>query len=293
MDEFEEFEEGIEDDEEEQEERDTGAFPFFQSLGMDPDRNLAKACADFYLLERMVADGYRPAVEPLRLFEKQTAREFATYLDMAVGGEVRHAGECESEFGVTIPRNLIKYIQAARDVRYSRSKCWKIWSRMRYSNRESVQWFVDCETVFNDELWPHEEDLYLVGGPSWATASRVVFDYMTEVIKPRTFIDRCFTLQHNYGAIFDKVYKVRGLNTALEIQKDDNYQNLSRLASRPVKSMWDHRNQLASTAAGARWIREQRDLAAIEESRRCKKCGRIRSQGEILTGGCLECLDTS
>ena len=262
MDEFDE-----EREEEEFDERDTDAFKFFRSLGMDPDRNLAKACADFYLLERMVADGYRPAIEPLRAFEKQTGREFATYLDMAVGGEVRHAGDCEREFGVEIPHNLAKYIQAARDVRFSRGKCWRIWTRMRQSNPESVVWFVDCHDVFEDDNWPHNKERYRVGGPAWATASVVVYDYLTKVIKPRTFIDRCFTLQHNNDYIFDKVYKVKGLNNTLEIQKAGDYKALGRLASRPVKAMWDYRNVVGRTDRGRMWLREQKELVEREAER--------------------------
>jgi hypothetical protein len=271
-----------------EENRETGAFPFFRSLGMDTERNMCKAVADFYLLEGMVADNYGPAVEPLRQYEEAMGREFSAYLDMAVGGEVRHAGECE-EYGVEIPKGLTRYIRAAREVRFSRGKCWRIWTRMRSLNPESVRWFVDCVEVFNDPLWPHRGSRYRVGGPAWSTAASVVHDYFTKAIKPRTFLDRCFTLQHNNDYIFDKVYKVKGMNEVLEIQESGDYNKLARYASRKVVSTWQYRKQLGGTAQGKKWLAEDAASTRKLAELRCEECGRIRTTPEMWGGFCQGC----
>jgi hypothetical protein len=252
------------EDQDYEENRDTDAFSFFRSLGMDPDRNMVKAVADFYLLEDLVSRGYKPALAKLQEYEATVGEEFAKYLDMAVGGEVRHAGAFQSEHDVEIPRGLVRYMRAAKEVRYSRSKCWRIWTRMRAINELSVGWLSECADVFVDVNWPHRGSRYSVGGPAWSTASRVVYDYYTKTIKPRTFLDRCFTLQHNNDYIFDKVYKVKGMNEVLEVQESGDYEKLLRYASRPVIDMVKYRLTMATTEQGRKWLKEQEDLRILE-----------------------------
>ncbi|MFN2614674.1 MAG: hypothetical protein ABR552_07645 [Actinomycetota bacterium] len=56
------------------------------------DRNLSQAIADFYLRENLAnVRHYSPAVRLLDELEHALAREFAEYLDIAIGGELRHA----------------------------------------------------------------------------------------------------------------------------------------------------------------------------------------------------------
>ena len=59
-------------------------------IGLDQNLYLPTACADFYVLERLWADGYKPAAELLSTFEKHLARQFSTYIGIACGGELRH-----------------------------------------------------------------------------------------------------------------------------------------------------------------------------------------------------------
>lgn len=87
------------------------------ALGLHPRLNLAKACADFYLLERLEADGSRTARRMLRELESKLTREFSRYIDMASGGELRHypmsggydGGGCECGYGCDEDCEILHY----------------------------------------------------------------------------------------------------------------------------------------------------------------------------------------
>lgn len=66
------------------------------------------------------------------------------------------------------------------------------------------------------------------GGSKWATIAEVVRDYELGVIRPRTFLDRAWTLQHNNASVFDKIYSTGKLMQVLEIQADNDYETLGR-----------------------------------------------------------------
>ncbi len=59
--------------------------------GVRAERDLAEAAADFYVLELLTAREDTGAARMLTKFEGCLAREFACYLDMAIGGELRYA----------------------------------------------------------------------------------------------------------------------------------------------------------------------------------------------------------
>jgi Domain of unknown function (DUF4268) len=56
--------------------------------GVRAERDLAEAAADFYVLELLTAREDAGAAKMLAAFEGSLAREFACYLDMAIGGEL-------------------------------------------------------------------------------------------------------------------------------------------------------------------------------------------------------------
>ena len=58
--------------------------------GVRAERDLAEAAADFYVLELLTARDDAGAARMLAKFEGCLAREFACYLDMAIGGELRY-----------------------------------------------------------------------------------------------------------------------------------------------------------------------------------------------------------
>jgi hypothetical protein len=62
-----------------------------------------------------------------------------------------------------------------------------------------------------------------VGGHMWATAARLARDYYAGVLNTQTFIDRCWSLQHNNGSLFNKIYRTDHLNSVLEWQAQEQY----------------------------------------------------------------------
>ncbi len=55
--------------------------------GVRAERDLAQAAADFYVLEPLTARNDAGGARMLADFETCLAKEFACYLDMAIGGE--------------------------------------------------------------------------------------------------------------------------------------------------------------------------------------------------------------
>jgi hypothetical protein len=199
-------------------------------LGLHTSLDLAEACADFYILERMSSAGFHQADRTLKSLESKLAVEFTTYLDMAVGGELRHAAEFRK---LIIPPSLVSYMDTAKTIDFDRYKCWQIWQALQV-DRNRLQRLSDGAAIFDDPVWTDRS----VGGKMWGTIARVLLDYLTHKIKPRTFIDRCWTLQHNHSVVFDKCYRVSELNTILEIQAQNRYDTLVRYASPEVRVLW-------------------------------------------------------
>jgi hypothetical protein len=209
---------------------------FLAELGIHPGFKITEACADFYILERLAANGQIVSRRRLDIFERQLAHEFSSYLDMAVGGEARHLNDSEVRFsGVIIAPTLERYLTKATEVRNDRTSCWKIWTALRRAHPESVSWLLDVAESFNDRHWPRGS----IGGPAWATVAKVLYDFYDGGLKRRTFVDRCFTLEHNYGCVFDKVYDVTDLKRVLIVQAEDNYNALATYASRDVAVLWN------------------------------------------------------
>ena len=72
------------------------------AVGLDPARNLAQECADYYLLAHLRMPHYLPqAAERLEKLAGEVAGEFTIYLDLACGGELRYASTWPYERGRT------------------------------------------------------------------------------------------------------------------------------------------------------------------------------------------------
>lgn len=203
--------------------------------GINNDRQLSRDCADFYLLEKMVADDFKPAIRKLWTFERELTADLGDYLDVAIGGELRHTLEYDGlweKYNDHICTATKEYLTRAQKLKCNRELCWHVWQELRLT-RGSLHLLSDAELIFKDDVWRGN-----VGGAAWATAARALIDVMTRRIKPRTFVDRCWTLQHNGGAIFDKMYDVAGLYEVLELQAANKYAQLLPYASGDTKRMF-------------------------------------------------------
>jgi len=284
------------------------------------ERELLATIADFYLLERLWADGNKAAAKKLQKFEEETAEELATYLDMAVGGELRHM---RAHFGWNSEDDCsCNWCDNCGDLFPYGEYCDRCdpWGenpgRWRYSYDRRGNWIrkpnqdyekpgdcicsccscvddresADCWDVvtsgvreFLDQtaykgrsggwnLWMEmraEQGLSLLhgavqalkepgwnssfGGKMWATCAQVLLDYRTGVLSRRLFLDRCWTLQHNNGCVFNKLYLVDyRMYHLLEAQAKDNYSALVEHASPEVVHLWKNEEyrMLAQKRAG-------------------------------------------
>lgn len=171
-------------------------------LNWDP----AAFMADFYLLDYMAAThvfSYCNDVELRTSLEAfaDVAREkrdavvaeidpvFREYVDIAVGGEVRHhraVSRMRTPDGAPISDRL--------DGR--RERAWGEWKSVR--KQLGPQALLDAAELFYDM-----SDGY--GGKKWAAAAEILHARETGKIPAWMFVDRVFTMQHNGGMLLNKV----------------------------------------------------------------------------------------
>jgi len=198
------------------------------------ETNLAAAAADFYLLEALAnIEGVREAQQRLSVIESKLATEFSSYLDIAVGGELRYA---QSHLGDDVPRELAPYFREVRAFGCDRGTAWLVWGVIR--RKCGIQALELAEQTFEQPGWRSA-----FGGHAWAGIARVLRSYVEGRINDRIFVDRCWSLEHNNGCAMNKLYSTRNLSDVLEAHGQDDYQTLVRNASPEVRNLWKLHHQ--------------------------------------------------
>ena len=194
------------------------------------ETNLAQAAADFYLLEALAnIEGDAAAKQRLAAFEAKLAREFSSYLDIAVGGELRYA---QSHLGGDVPKELAPYFKEVSAHRWDRGTAWLVWDVVR--RKYGIKALAFAETTFEHPGWRSA-----FGGQAWAGIARVLRTYLEGRINHRIFVDRCWSLEHNNGCAMNKLYSVLDLAEVLGAHGRDDYPTLLRKASMEVRHLWD------------------------------------------------------
>lgn len=152
-----------------------------------------QSMADFYLLSYMMPSGHvgvdyttslsvicKEADEARARMVEVLDPIFAEYVDMAIGGELRHHA--------SIRRG--KIMSARRD------SAWGQWFSIR--DQVGPQSLLDAADMFEQMNGGY-------GGTPWATAARVLHGRITGTIPPWMFVDRVFTMEHNNGSLLNKV----------------------------------------------------------------------------------------
>lgn len=156
--------------------------------------DLCRAAADKYLLDGIaggVANGAPEDDAYLRLLRSEAKlalsdlmarldRTFRGYLDMIIGGELRH----HRMAGSTNLGNT------------GRKEAWNEWRAIRRAGgtqvlRDAVELFRD----FNSSSY---------GGEAWAKIAETLLDRETGRLSPVLFVEKVWMLQHNGGSLFDK-----------------------------------------------------------------------------------------
>lgn len=190
------------------------------------DRSIAEAISDFYLLETLgCLNGDALARRKLDLLETELAREFASYLDIVVGGELRYA----ESLGDDCPKKLKPFLKEA--ARADRGTAWLVWGVIRRA------WGIDAlylaEQTFDIPGWRGA-----FGGDAWRSIAKVLRSYLEGRMTDRIFVDRCFSLEHNGGCVFNKLFCVRNVPTVLSAHGNDEYDTLLSFASDETKCLW-------------------------------------------------------
>lgn len=324
-----------------------------RDAGLDPALDLVQACSDFYWLERAEADGMPGAADKMAECESYIAEQFAIYLDMACGGELRllpvqssgpysdnddycagrwcgngdacyscggfycfncymcHNLQCRANkvgfasssyfesaavlfkclksYGTPDPHSCgcednsgPKYGEWEQDVHpaliayfdkmdYSgsieRHEGWQSWLDFRQAHGlDALRWMVEA---FNHAYWTHS-----CGGPKWGEAAKLLLDYLEGTISPRVMVNMAWSMEHNGGCIFNKVFAVEGdgyngrpsLHRILEQQASDNYTYLEGFLSKPIKKFALYVKMMTKTKQGQRYMQETKLYNIVKKS---------------------------
>ena len=189
--------------------------------GLNPSRDLARACADFYLLSYLRRLHYIAAAgRALDELAGDLAPEFARYLDLACGGELRHA----SSWPMELPACPMLGRGSCRSLAW---RDWLSWEDPVYRARYAAE-------AFEQAAWPSRN----YGGEPWAEIALVLELHLTGKMSPEVFVDRVWNLQHHGGICLNKVYDTEGLGPVLEAHGQDDHDTLLSQASDNTRALW-------------------------------------------------------
>jgi hypothetical protein len=207
------------------------------------ERSIAQTVSDFYLLEALgYIKGDQVAKKKLLNFEAALAKEFASYLDIAVGGELRYA---RSMLGDECPKRLKPFLKEASLA--DRGTAWLVWGVIRRA------WGLDAvrlaKETFETDGWRGA-----FGGDAWATIASVLLAYLEGKMNDRIFVDRCLSLEHNSGVVFNKIYPVNDVPTVLGAHGNDEYETLLEHSSEEVRCLWRRQEVLIRAEHDPVWL---------------------------------------
>jgi hypothetical protein len=208
--------------------------------GLEPKLNLPQHASDFYLLTAANIDYPENIKIKLKLRQETEflAEQFSAYLDMVIGGEIRHfPRQCaayrdnptETRDSLTqSAKALLTYI--LHECPIDRNEAWADWRAIRKKHGIA---FLEASI----ELLSLDWGGHVYGGKTWAGAGKVLLSYLTGEISATTFVDTAWGLQHNSDVIFDKLWSITDLKELLEANLNDNLKELKQWASPPVLSL--------------------------------------------------------
>lgn len=210
------------------------------------ERDLAQAVSDFYLLETLgYVRGDRQARKNLAVLESSLAEEFSSYLDIAVGGELRYA---KSMLGDDCPKELEPYLREA--ARADRGTAWLAWGVIRRA------WGI-CAIELAEEAFALPGWRGAFGGDAWKSIASVLRAHLERRISDRIFVDRVFSMEHNSGSVLNKIYDTRNLKPVLDAHGCDDYSQLFIHASGEVRQLWTRREVLDTCDHDPVWLGAQ------------------------------------
>lgn len=171
--------------------------------------------------------------------------------DVCCGHHCQEDNGCVTVIQPYTPSSRVqKFLDALSNDAYydasDRGLGWQHWWTL--AKRTMGPWMQECADAFNHPMWYGGGDHGGYGGYKWGSAAQLCADYLLHRITARTFIDRCWSLQHNGGCIFNKFYKLvpskrnpnkDSLMYVLETQAANHYEELAAGYCTPyVQELW-------------------------------------------------------
>lgn len=175
--------------------------------------DLVAECADFYVLNDYLIDHPNDSYVK-SMFDnsvKFLSKQFSNYLDMAIGGEMRHA----KKFGSYFKKYYItkEYI--------SRHGAWNRWKFIRET--EGLKALEKASDCFHNDYWPGA-----YGGPKWGKCTDVLLRYLKSEDNAVMFVDTAWSLEHNGGCVFNKAWNTLNIGEILDMKFDGNIAGLKK-----------------------------------------------------------------
>lgn len=174
------------------------------------------------------------AAEHLEDLASELAKEFTIYLDLACGGELRHASTWLNE----LPSCPVLGRGSDRSVAW---KDWLAWETPTYRMEYAVE-------AFEQASWPSRN----YGGEPWMLIASTVLAFLSKEMSAEVFIDRVWNLHHHGGVCLNKVYATEELTAVLEAHGKDDYETLLSYSSDAVRGLWEkafHKKTFAEAGA--------------------------------------------
>ena len=197
--------------------------------------NLRQEAADWYLLYELTLD-FEDVKPEFDERTKKLAKQFASYLTAASGGELRHikhSDDAVKKFPKRMQQLACKLFDTG-----DRRTAWKIWRKICHMGayHDEVKIMVN---LFNNGGWSSA-----YGGPKWGKVAEHLLRYRTKEINIVTFVDGAWGLQHNCSIVFDKIWSIQDLKCVLDFNLDGKMTELLYYATPTVAKQYRERRGL-------------------------------------------------
>lgn len=219
-----------------------------EAIGLVTDLDIRQAAAEWYLLmDASLAPESEAQREAARQFKALTdflAAQMSLYIECACLGEARYAASRvtnanERRFLANPKlRGIYSEICSGAFHRYM------VWAKFpeyarRYGRRNLLLFTVLVHDTLNWKGGGY-------GGKKWGQCAKTVLAYRRKRIDKVTFVDTAFGLKHNGNIVFDKLWKVSGVEDILDANQRGDMDRLCLFASAEVVELWKKVNEASA-----------------------------------------------
>jgi hypothetical protein len=220
--------------------------------GINESFPIARCAADFYLMEKILADCHLgrisaeradvtlPEVESIQgPLVASMSKAMADILMMAIGGELRHWNKVwyhppADEIVAQANNMFAMHLSGCDDSVAGRLKAYRQWhSFVVLTGRgQAAQLAVD---LFFMGEWGSA-----YGGKKWGSCAEAIVRYERGIYSGKTFVDTSLGLEHNNNNVFDKVWssQIPALKSILDDNQNGCMDRLIEKASDGAKTVW-------------------------------------------------------